>query len=209
MKHPRLVLPILLALAGCHKDDPASIAVAKPAEHTVANGKELTAEGISLTFPKDWVTVDLTKGQLDQIRETMSKGPNGQAMARMIDTVGRTGAVKMFAFDPNHSKPGMMNNANLVVTPVGNATLDQALDQSKQQIATIGAQGTTSKETLPSGEFGKLAARMKLPNGTEVATLGYVKIDDGKMAVVTFTYPPDQAKAYEATARTVMQTFRH
>lgn len=209
MKIGQLLALSLLALGGCHKNDPASVAVAKPTERTVASGKELTADGVSLTFPEEWTTVDLTSGQLDKIKETMAKGPNGPAMASAIEAVSKTGMVKMYAFDPKHSKPGFLNNANLTVTPAGNATIDQALDQAKQQIATIGAQGSVSKETLPSGEFGKLEAHVKGPNGVEIRTLGYLKIEGGKMYVVTFTCPPDQAKAYDETARTVMGTFRH
>ena len=208
MKLGLLVALSFLALSGCHKNDPASVAVAKPTERTVGSGKELTAAGVSLTFPKDWVTVDLTNGQFDKMREAMSKGPNGPAMVKALDAVARSGMIKMYAFDPEHSKPGFLNNANLTVVSAGNATLDQALDQSKQQIATFGAQGTTSKVTLPNGEFGKLEAHLKAPSGAEITTLGYLKIDGGKMYVVTFTCPPDQAKDYEETARTVMQTFR-
>ena len=214
MKLSPLFALSLLALAGCHKEGAsaggtASVAVAKPAERKVASGKELTADGVSLTFPADWTTVDLTSGQMDRIKEGMAKGPNGAAMAKAIEAVASSGMVKMYAFDPKHSKPGMMNNANLTVTPSGGATLDQALDQAKGQLATIGAQGTTSKETLPAGEFGKLEARVKGPSGAEIRTLGYLKIDGGKMYVVTFTCPPDQAKEYDETAKTVMQSFRH
>lgn len=216
MEHTRLALPLLLLLAGCHKDEaaakydaakPNDVAIAKPAVRALADGKEMTAEGVSLTFPKDWVAINLTKGQLDDMLKGMRNGPNGPAMAKTIETVARSGAFKMFAFDPKHSKPGFVNNANLVITPAGNATLDQALDQGKQQVAQMGIQATTSKVDLPAGQFGKVESRMKMPNGADVASLAFVKVEDGKMIVVTFTCPPEQAGEYAEKAKTIMATF--
>lgn len=209
----RLSLAALLApgLFGCGRNGPSTpVTTAKVEESTGASGgKQLTVAGISLTFPADWEVFNLTQGDLDKVLAPLENQPRGKEMAQAVRAGAANGMVKMFVFDPKGSKPGFMNNANLVVTPgVGNATLDQALDASKKQIEALGFQASASKVTFPAGEFGRLESHLKAPDGAPYTAIGYVQVHDGEVDVVTFSCPPDQVGLFDAKAASIMKSFK-
>ena len=218
MRNVRLALPLLLLLGGCHKDDPASVAVAKPAERPAqrdvatgapSGGKDLTAAGVTLTFPKDWTTFDVSKGQIDAAAEkAFGNDPNGPQMLQTLKAATASGLIKMFVFDLKDSKPGFANNANLIVTASGGATIDQSMATSKSGLEARGAKVETSKVNLPAGEFGLMKASLKGADGREISATSYTFVDGDNLDVVTFSCPLDQAEAFGAKADAIMKTFR-
>ena len=175
---------LLCVASGCGKSEPsptpgsgASTPTARDTPSTPTDGKTVTAAGVSLTFPKDWQVVKMGKDEMEASLKAMEKEPRGAEIAQAARSLGASGMVKMFAVDPKSSKPGIMNNANLVVQEgVGNATLDEALEGSKKQIETMGMRTSVSKVTLPAGEFGRMESHMKAPNGSEYVAIGYMQI---------------------------------
>ena len=207
---PPIVL-ISIGLCACSKTDPnASVTPDKVKETAVATGgKQLTASGISLTFPSNWETVEMTQGQMDTALAPLAKQPRGQEMLQAAKAAYGTGLIKMMVFDPTGSKPGFMNNANLVVTRGGaNATLDQILESSKQQVVTLGAKASTSKVTFPAGEFGRVESHLKDPGGHPYVAIGYVQAKGDEIDVVTFSCPEDQVGAFDAKAQAIMKSFK-
>ncbi len=217
MKTKLVPATLLLGLAlGCAKSEPTTTVSSTSTAKTAASGetaplvggKTVTAEGVSLTFPDDWQTVNMEKDKLEESIKAVEKEPRGKEIAQAARMLGASGMVKMFAVDPKSSKPGFMNNANLVVqSGVGNATLDQALEGSKKQVEAMGATTAVSKVTFPAGEFGRMESHMKAPNGSEYVAIGYLQINGGSINVVTFSCGPDQVKAFDAKAQEIMKTY--
>lgn len=200
-----------IGLAGCSKTDPnAPVNTAKVEESAAAKGgKTLTVAGVSLTFPEDWQTFDLSQGQMEAVLAPLEKQTRGKEMAQAIRAGAASGMVKMIVFDPKGSTPKFMNNANLVITPGGGgATLDQALDSSKQQLSAMGAKASTSKVTFPAGEFGRLESHLKDPGGNPYVAIGYVQVHGDQVDVVTFSCPEDQIGPFDAKAQSIMKTFK-
>lgn len=206
-----LALCALGVMAGCKKDDPNESVTGNQAKtKSVADGQEVSTEGVSLTFPKDWKKFDLTKGELEQAVAGGGKDEKSQMMLDAVRKASSSGMVKFMIFDPNSSKPGFVNNANLVITPgVGSATVDQLMDASKGGLTQMGAKVTTSKVTFPAGEFGRMESHLQNPNGQSYVAIGYLQPRNGTLTVVTFSCVPDQLKAFDAKAQSIMQTFKY
>ena len=182
----------------------------KPVETTAASGgKQVSAAGISLTFPADWTTIDMTQGDLEKALAPLGKQPNGDQMLKAARTVAQSGLVKMMVFDPTSSKPGFVNNANVVVTPANGVTsIDMALDASKKQLEAMGKQASTSKVTFPAGEFGRFESHLNAPDGKPYVAIGYLQINGDNLDVVTFSCPEEQAKTFDAKAQEIMKSFK-
>ncbi len=194
---------------GCGKTDSRSVVDAKPTESTTAEGKRFAAAGVSLTFPADWQTIDMTQGQLGSALDALAKNPRGAEMAQAAKAVAQTGAVKLIVFDPGTSVPGFMNNVNLVVTPGANGlTLDQALDLSKAQLTALDPHVSVSKTTFPAGEFGRIESHLKTANGIPYVAIGYVQIGGNDLDVVTFSCAAGQVAAFDAKSQSIMKTFK-
>lgn len=217
-----LSLAVAFLAVGC-QSPPSGVPAAKKEEAspTATAGPEsrdrLTAAGISLEFPKGWISVDLTQKDFEELMDGPTwKNPDMEKMKPMIKQMAATGMIRMIAFDTENAKDGFVPNFNVTAIPLPNdrVTLAEVEKANRDQLASMNGGAAPVARRLDFG--GREASHLQwstqgsTPDGKSLtfAFQTYLLIHGKEQLTFTFTSSDEMAGKYRSLSEEAMKTLR-
>jgi hypothetical protein len=167
----------------------------------------VSTSGIALDLPAGRKTMDLARETFEQAADKMlGNDPKFDALRAQASAAAKSGAIKLFSFDVTHTLNGFTPNCNVILQDVPAAIdLDQAVRESVQELTPIVVAGTQPKVNYLNGKAGRIADlryELRIPNtsGSPLVSHGFLALNHGKMAVVTFTIPASEESQIKPVA---------
>ncbi len=194
---PVIVL-ITLALVGCGKTTETPSAAAPD---TASLGQNLVGADYSVTFPKDWLVIDMKKMDVAAIEKKLKGTDFADSFINIKGFVGAE-MFRAFAFIPEFSTKLHKANLNVIALPAG-GDATSVLDANEKQMKSMSPKCQVLKDftTVPE-------SRSFIWDMNGVKTLSLVSVQNGKQYVLTMSVPEsiDDAKA-KAAAQPVFNSF--
>lgn len=205
MKRLILLMGVVVALAGCGKDEP-DVVSSTPAPDK-PGWTAIKAGGVSMSVPAELEVVDLTPDQISDSLDNLAKDlPQFQEVAQIVRNLPPNVRFTFIAADRESARTGFASNVNVVeeVVPAGMG-FQRLADANAAGLEQMLGPGklTRSPVRLPAGEAERREFEMPVVTG-KARSVAYLLMRGTTSYNITFTTAPGDVLPVDE----IMQTFR-
>lgn len=202
-----LALLLPLAVVACQKSGSPTAASAA----SQPSGQVKRLGSFTLTIPKTWTAYGHDDPIIRNSAQVKAKTEKEEEMLRTAKLMLAGPMFRLLAFDPNSSKPGFVNNLNVLVTTVpSGTTLASVVEKAKSMMGILGKVSEEKDASYGGVPFHKMVLNSDSPTpGKSLIIRSYTTVRGTENVTFTFTSTSDSDPSFTTDTEAIMASLTH